>query len=101
MSSHSLSVKLLEYGIGSKTAFLFDLSLSAEIPNGFYKSKTNWFIETNKPNRVGDQIIKSSAQLKGKWEIQEWKSISEGVFKLKLSDKTEVGILIAIQSLLK
>jgi hypothetical protein len=37
MSSHSLSVKLLEYGIGSKTAFLFDLSLSAEIPNGFYK----------------------------------------------------------------
>jgi hypothetical protein len=35
--SHSLSVKLLEYGIGSKTAFLFDLSLSAKIPNGFYK----------------------------------------------------------------
>jgi hypothetical protein len=27
MISHSLSVKLLEYGIGSKTAFLFDLSL--------------------------------------------------------------------------
>jgi hypothetical protein len=42
MSSHSLSVKLLEYGIGSKTAFLFDLSLSAEIPNGFYKSLTKW-----------------------------------------------------------
>jgi hypothetical protein len=40
MISHSLSVKLLEeYGIGSKTAFLFDLSLSAKIPNGFYKHK--------------------------------------------------------------
>ncbi|CAA9291425.1 hypothetical protein AVDCRST_MAG92-4404 [uncultured Coleofasciculus sp.] len=36
MSSHSLSVKLLVYGIDSKTAFLFNLSLSSEIPNGFY-----------------------------------------------------------------
>ncbi len=36
MSSHSLSVKLLEYDIDSKTAFLFDLSLSSEISNGFY-----------------------------------------------------------------
>ena len=37
MSSHSVSVKLLEYGIDSKTAFLFDLNLASEIPNGLYK----------------------------------------------------------------
>ncbi len=66
-----------------------------------YKSKTSWFIETNKPNRVGDKIIKSSAQLKGKWEVQEWKSLGKGIFKLELPSETEVGILITIQSLLK
>ncbi|MEP0867898.1 hypothetical protein NDI37_26000, partial [Funiculus sociatus GB2-A5] len=41
MSSHSLSVKLLVYGIDSKTAFLFNLSLSSEIPNGFYRTNSN------------------------------------------------------------
>jgi hypothetical protein len=66
-----------------------------------YKSHKSWFVETNRPNRVGDRIIECSVKLKGRWEIQEWKSVNEGVFKLKLSGKTEVGILIAIQSLLK
>ncbi|MEP0864990.1 hypothetical protein NDI37_10960, partial [Funiculus sociatus GB2-A5] len=60
MSSHSLSVKLLVYGIDSKTAFLFNLSLSSEIPNGFYRDRLsakcqNFFIlaVTLKPRHQG------------------------------------------------
>lgn len=49
MSSHSLSVKLLEYGIDWTTAFLFDLSLSSEIPHGFY---------INEPQKLREHRVK-------------------------------------------